>query len=127
LRSLFRWLLIPLIAVAVGACESSPLLAPLSSTISVFSSATVLRPGETAEVSAVVTEEAGTTVQDGTVVRFFATLGAVAPAEVKTRGGVARTTFTAGSNAGTARVTATSGVASSATDQPNVVDITIEF
>jgi hypothetical protein len=112
-------------AVMVTACESSPLVAPVASTISVFSSATALAPGGTAEVSAIVIEEAGTPVHDGTVVRFTATLGTVEPVEVETRDGVAITTFTAGTTAGTAQVAATSGGAASGPDQPNVVDITI--
>ena len=89
---MLRWVLVPLVATSVATCERAPLVAPLASTISVFSSSTVLLPGETAEVSAVLVEEAGTNVQDGTVVKFFATLGTVEPIEARTRGGVARTT-----------------------------------
>jgi hypothetical protein len=59
------------------------------------------------------------------VVRFTATLGRVEPEDVETRNGVARATFIAGSTPGTAQVTATSGRAESATDQPNVVEIVI--
>lgn len=112
-------------AVIVTACDSSPLVAPIASTISVFSTAAALAPGGTAEISAVVIEEAGTPVHDGTVVQFFATLGTVNPVEAETRDGVAITTFTAGSTTGTAQVTATSGGALSGPDQPNVIDITI--
>ena len=123
-----RFLGCALIALSIMAssCERATLVAPLASTISVFSSTTVLRPGETAAVSALVVEEAGTLVQDGTVVRFFATLGTVEPVEAKTKAGVATTTFTAGVTSGTAQITATSGSAAPGPDQPNVVDITIE-
>jgi hypothetical protein len=115
-----------LIGVAVvTACNSSPLMAPVASTIAVFSTATALAPGGSAEITAVVLEEAGTTVHDGTLVRFTATLGTVNPAEAETRDGVATTTFTAGSVAGTAQVEASSGGAGPAPDQPNVIDITI--
>jgi adhesin/invasin len=109
----------------VTACDSSPLVAPVASTIAVFSSATALAPGGSAEITAVVLEEAGTSVHDGTVVRFTATLGTVDPAQAETRDGVATTTFTAGSAAGTAQVEASSGGAAAASDQPNVIEITI--
>lgn len=119
-------LLITFCVVLASSCDRSPLVAPIASTISVYSSETDLRPGETAEVSALVVEEAGTLVHDGTVVRFFATLGSVDPVQVKTRDGVATTTFTAGSTIGTAQITATSGSAIPGPDQPNVVEIAIE-
>ncbi|MGH9236708.1 MAG: hypothetical protein ACRD3G_01605 [Vicinamibacterales bacterium] len=100
-------------------------MAPIASTISIFSTATSLAPGGTAEISAIVIEEAGTPVHDGTVVRFSATLGTVNPVEAETRDGVAVTTFTAGSTAGTAQIAATSGGALTGPDAPNVIDITI--
>ena len=118
--------LVMLAAVMATACKSSPLVAPVASTITVFSSAATLTPGGTAEISAVVIEEAGTAVHDGTVVRFTATLGTVEPAEVETRDGVAITTFTAGSAAGTAQIAAESGFASPVgEDGTNFVEITI--
>ena len=117
--------LVILSAVVMTACKSSPLVAPVASTISVFSTATTLAPGGTAEVAALVIEEAGTEVHDGTVVRFTATLGTVEPAEAETRDGVAVTTFTAGSTAGTAQIAATSGGALPETDKTNFVEITI--
>lgn len=112
-------------AVIVTACDSSPLVAPVASTISVFASATSVAPGGAVEITALVIEEAGTVVHDGTVVRFAATLGTVNPVEAETRDGVATTTFTAGSTAGTAQVAATSGGAAAGADAPNVIDITI--
>ena len=113
-------------AVMVTACKSSPLVAPVASTITVLSSVTALAPGDSAEVSAVVIEEAGTPVHDGTVVRFTATLGTVEPAEVETRDGVATTIFTAGNTAGTAQIAAESGGASPVgEDGTNFVEITI--
>ena len=111
--------------VAVAACDRDPLLAPIASTISITSKATVLRPGESTEVSAIVIEEAGTAVHDGTVVRFSATLGQVEPEEAKTKDGVAKATFTAGGATGTAQVIAVSGAAESDADLPNFIDITI--
>ena len=117
--------LILLGAVIVTACDSSPLVAPIGSIISVFSTTTALAPGGTAEISAIVIEEAGTPVHDGTVVRFSATLGTVNPVEVETHDGVAVTTFTAGNQTGTAHIAATSGGALTGPEAPNVIDITI--
>lgn len=120
-----RLQLVLLTAVMVTACDSAPLVAPIASTISVFSTATSLAPGGTAEISAIVIEEAGTPVHDGTVVRFSATLGTLDPIEAETRDGVAVTTFTAGSIAGTAQIAATSGGALTGPEAANVIDITI--
>jgi len=117
--------LILLGAVIVTACDSAPLVAPIASTITVFSTATALAPGGSAEISAIVIEEAGTPVHDGTVVRFDATLGTVNPVEAETRDGVAVTTFTAGTQTGTAQVVATSGGALTGPEAPNFIDITI--
>lgn len=116
-------LLTALLVFAAG-CDSSPLVAPVASTISVFTSATTVQPGGSVEVAAHVIEEAGTPVHDGTVVRFSVTLGTVEPAEARTRDGIATTTFTAGSAAGTAKITATSGAAT-AGDPSNVAEIVI--
>ena len=111
-------------ALAVG-CDSSPLVAPVASTISVSASSTTLAFGGTTEVSAYLVEEAGTLVQDGTVVRFSATFGRLDPEESKTRNGVARTTFTAGSTAGTAQIFAESGGAVPVSGQGSTVNIII--
>jgi hypothetical protein len=124
-KATVRLQLILLGAVIVAACDSAPLVAPIASTISVFSTATTLAPGGTAEISAIVIEEAGTPVHDGTVVRFSATLGTLNPVEAETRDGVAVTTFTAGNQTGTAQIAATSGGALTGPDAPNVIDITI--
>ena len=112
-----------LLAVMTVACDEMQLVAPLESTITVSASATSLPRGGTAEVVAIVIEEAGTPVQNGTIVRFSATNGRVEPADVQTREGVARATFIAGTSPGTARITATSGGATSG-DQ-SVVEIAI--
>ena len=95
---------------ATAACD--PLVAPVASTISISATTTTVPPGGSTEVTAVVVEEAGTPVHNGTVVRFSSTLGRVEPEEATTTDGVARATFTAGSTAGTAKVTASSGAAS---------------
>jgi len=111
------------IAAALG-CDKVPLTAPIASTISVAASSTPVAPGGSTEITAMVIEEAGTLVQNGTSVSFSATNGRVDPAQATTSNGVARTTFTAGSAAGTATVTATSGGAT-AGDPGHTVEITI--
>jgi len=113
-----------LVIAATAACDSTPLTAPVASTISISALDTKVLPGGSTEVTAVVIEEAGTPVHDGTQVRFTATLGRVEPETATTHDGVARATFTAGSTAGTAKVTASSGAAA-AGDLGNVVEITV--
>jgi hypothetical protein len=114
-------------ALVSAACDKVPLTAPTNSTISVSADAQVLPPGGNTRVSALVIEAAGTPVHDGTVVRFTATLGQVNPVEVETRGGVATTTFVAGSESGTAQIRATSGAANggSGDSATNVVEIQV--
>ena len=122
-----RYLLFALAITATGAaCDRDPLVAPVASTIGLSAETTLLRPGESTELMAIVTEEVGTAVHDGTVVRFVATLGRVEPQESKTKDGVARATFTAGNVLGTARITALSGAAEPNVDLPNTFDIVIE-
>jgi hypothetical protein len=120
-----RCLSLVLLTIATtAACDFDPLVAPVASTISVSATETALSPGGSTDVFAVVVEEAGTPVHNGTVVRFSSTLGRVEPEEATTRDGVARATFTAGSTTGTATVTASSGAAT-ASDLGNVVEITV--
>jgi len=97
--------------VSAAACDKVDLLAPTQSTISLSISRTTLPPNGTAEVIATVTEQAGTAVHNGTVVRFTSSVGVLDPPEARTQGGVARTTFRAGIQSGTARVGAFSGSA----------------
>lgn len=116
--------LVLLTIAATAACDRDPLVAPVASTITVSATDTKVAPGGSTEVFAVVIEEAGTPVHNGTVVRFSSTLGRVEPEQATTRDGVARATFTAGSMAGTAKVTASSGAAA-ASELGNVVEITV--
>ena len=121
-----RCLSLALLTIATtAACDFDPLVAPVASTISVSATETTVPPGGSTDVFAVVVEEAGTPVHNGTVVRFSSTLGRVEPEEATTRDGVARARFTAGSTAGTAKVTASSGAATAATELGSVVEITI--
>ena len=124
-KSAARYLSLVLLAIAATpACGWDPLVAPVASTITVSATAASVPPGGSIEVFAVVIEEAGTPVHNGTVVRFSSTLGRVEPEQATTVDGVARATFTAGSTTGTAKVTASSGGAA-AGDLGNVVEITI--
>ena len=68
------------VALIATACERVQLLAPTNSTITVTAPNRVLPLGGSTEVSAFVLEQSGTPVQNGTVVRFTATLGSVSPA-----------------------------------------------
>ena len=120
------YVLLFVMLVAAG-CDRVPLLAPTGSTITVSASARILPTGSTTEITAVVIEESGTPVQNGTTVRFATSLGRVDPVEVQTRNGLAVTTFFAGDTSGVAQVSALSGAASGsgADTTTNVVQITI--
>jgi PKD repeat protein len=115
------------VAVVTAACDKAQLLAPTSSTIAVSAATRALPLGATTEISAVVVEQAGTPVQNGTTVRFTTNLGTVNPVEAQTRNGIATTTFSAGSTSGTAQIRATSGAAAGGTGEAatNVVSIAI--
>ena len=111
----FRLAGLCLAAVLAMACDKVPLFAPSQSTITLTAGQRVLALNASAEVTAVVVESSGTSVQNGTAVRFSTTLGRVDPVEVETRNGVATTTFYAGSTSGIADVRATSGAAGGTT------------
>lgn len=106
------WCLAVLTCVVVVACERVPLTSPTGSTISVTTDQTTLPVNGQATVRAIVTESSGTPVHNGTQVNFTTVLGSFSPAEATTVGGVATTTFFAGSLSGTTRINAYSGGAS---------------
>jgi adhesin/invasin len=116
-----------LVAVVAAACEKVPLLAPTASSISVSAETLTLAPGGSTLITATVVESGGTPVHNGTLVRFSASLGRVEPVEVETRGGIATTTFIAGSTSGKAQIRATSGAASGGegATPANLVEISI--
>ncbi len=111
--------------IAMVACNNDPLVAPVASTISLSAETIVLQPGGATQVTAIVTEEAGTPVHNGTVVWFSATMGRMEPESAQTENGVARAIFIAGNTPGTGRVVASSGAAASASDPTNAVEIAI--
>lgn len=98
-----------LAALAASACDKVPLLAPTNSTIRLVSTVGVLPLSGSADITAVVIESAGTPVQNGTVVTFTSSLGAVEPREARTQNGQVTVRFTAGGQSGTATISAFSG------------------
>ena len=114
-RQLYGGILIALLALTLDACDRVQLLAPTNSTIVVSAPTRVLPLGGSTEVTAFVSEQGGNPVQNGTTVRFIATLGTVNPVEVETRNGLAITTFSAGSTSGIGEVRAMSGGAGGGT------------
>lgn len=107
--SIFVLALLSLVALGGAACSSVPLTSPTGSTITMTSDRSVLPLNGQATLRAVVIEESGTPVQNGTVVTFTSTLGTVDPVEVKTVNGVATATFNAGSVSGKTSINAFSG------------------
>ena len=125
-------------AVAVAACDKVPLLAPTGTVITLFPAASTVPLNGQVEIVATVIENgttaapptngdgtngstapttttsagAGTPVQNGTVVSFTTTIGRIEPAEARTHNGQVRVMFIAGSQSGTATITAFSGGAS---------------
>jgi PKD repeat protein len=110
-----------------GACEKMPLLAPTGTVITLFPSASNVALNGEIEIIATLIEQgvaqtpgsgtggststpgAGTPVHNGTLVTFTTTIGRVEPREARTENGQVRVKFLAGSQSGTARVTAYSG------------------
>lgn len=111
--------------MGAAGCDRAQLLAPTQSRISISTGSRVLPPNGTTDITAVVTEQAGTPVQNGTTVRFTTTLGRVDPVEAQTRNGVAVTTFHADNSSGIARIRAISGAASGGEQSANEVEITV--
>jgi hypothetical protein len=106
------WAAVLLVCVVSFACDKATLLGPIGSSISLTSSSQVVPPGGTAQLTAVVLENSGQPVPNGTTVRFTTSLGSVDPIEAQTRNGVATATFVAGNDSGTAEIRAISGLAS---------------
>ena len=105
---------------ALSACDSLPLLAPTGSTVMLVASQAELPLDGQSVITASVTEEAGTPVQNGTEVTFSTTLGTLDTQHARTKDGRATVRLLAGSVSGTAMVTAFSG---SATSEPLAIRI----
>ena len=99
--------------LSATACDKVPLTAPSESTITLFATATSVSPTGSTDIVATVIEEAGTAVQNGTVVSFTTTLGRIEPSEARTQNGKVTVKLTADGRSGLAQVTAFSGGATS--------------
>ncbi len=105
-------LLVLLVVCATWACEKVPLTSPTGSTISLSTNSNIVPVNGSVEVTATVTESAGTAVQNGTTVIFTSDFGRMDPAEAKTQNGRATVKFVASGQSGTVKVNAYSGAAS---------------
>jgi hypothetical protein len=120
--------LVAIVALLTTACDKVPLLAPANSAITLSANSLVVPAGGSTGLTAFVTESSGTPVQNGTTVRFTATLGSVTPAETQTTNGIAVATFQAGTSSGVAEIHAVSGGATgttTTTTATNIVKISI--
>jgi hypothetical protein len=96
-------------AVLSAACDKVALTAPTDSTISLFADAASVPVNGTIQITASVTESAGTPVQNGTVVTFTTTLGRLDPVEARTNNGKVTVRLAGDGRSGTASITAFSG------------------
>ena len=120
--------LVAIVALLTTACDKVPLLAPANSAITLAANSLVVPAGGSTGLTAFVTESSGTPVQNGTTVRFTATLGSVTPVETQTTNGIAIATFQAGTSSGIAEIHAVSGGATgttTTTTTTNIVKIAI--
>jgi adhesin/invasin len=97
------------LALVAAACDTVPLTAPSGSAVTISVANSIVPIGGTTEVTAFVSEQGGTAVQNGTTVRFTTNLGRMEPIESQTKNGYAVATFVAGDVSGVADVTASSG------------------
>ncbi|MBK5255511.1 MAG: hypothetical protein JJE39_05715 [Vicinamibacteria bacterium] len=110
--------LVPLMLLGAipSACGQAILSAPIGSTIAIsVNPPFIAANGDTAVVSVLVIEPAGTPVPDGTVVQFFTTLGVIQE-QAKTNDGVARVNLISDTRSGTATVTVFSGSVTTSAD-----------
>lgn len=108
----WRFLLVLAGVIAIS-CDKVPLTAPTESTIQLFVNGSSVPVDGSVEVTAVVVEQAGTPVQNGTVVGFTTSLGTIEPSEARTQNGKATARLRGDGRSGTAVVTAFSGGATS--------------
>jgi PKD repeat protein len=102
--------LLAVLALATGACEKVPLLAPSGSTITLTASANALPLSGTTDIIAQVIEASGTPPHSGTHISFTTNLGSVQPSEAETDiSGKVTVKYSAGTGSGTATITAISG------------------
>ena len=102
-----------LLLTAAAGCGSMPATAPTEFVVALSAATASLPAGGSTQLTARVTDRAGSPAPDGTMVLFSTTLGRLQPAEAATRAGAAVVTFFAGEAAGVAAVRAAAGGASS--------------
>ena len=100
-------------ALSVTGCERALQVAPSSSVLVLTAPASTVALNGSMTVTATLTDASGAAVSDGTLVYFTSTLGAISPIEVRISNGRATATLAAGSTAGVATITASSGGVSS--------------
>ncbi len=105
-------LLVLLGVCASWACDKVPLTSPTGSTISLSTNSNIVPINGSVQITATVTESAGTAVQNGTTVVFTSDFGRMDPAEARTQNGRASVRFVASGQSGTVKVNAYSGAAS---------------
>ncbi len=105
-------LLVLLGVCASWACDKVPLTSPTGSTISLSTNSNIVPINGSVQITATVTESAGTAVQNGTTVVFTSDFGRMDPAEARTQNGRATVRFVASGQSGTVKVNAFSGAAS---------------
>ena len=98
-----------LLVLAAMGCDKVPLTAPTESTITLFATATSIAATGSTDIVATVVEQAGTPVQNGTVVTFTTTLGRIEPVDARTQNGKVTVKLLGDGRSGTAEITAFSG------------------
>jgi hypothetical protein len=101
------------VVAAVAACDRVPLVAPTQSSISLFAASNVIGTNGSTQLIATLREQAGTPVQNGTLVTFTTTLGTIEPREARTQDGTVTVRLMSSGQSGTAIVKAFSGNATS--------------
>jgi adhesin/invasin len=116
------------LVVSMASCTHVPLTAPTKSVIALYASASPANDGSL-NLIATVTEEAGTPVQNGTLVTFTTTLGRLVPTSAETTNGQATVKFFSDGVSGTATVSAFSGGATSGSGSTagNAATLTIDL
>ncbi len=110
-----------------ASCDRVPLTAPTESTIQLFSTAPSVPLNGSTDLVATITEQAGTPVPDGTLVSFTTTLGRLEPSETRTDNGKATVKLMAGTQSGTATVTAFSGAATGGSGDNTTAGASVEI
>lgn len=108
-------------AVWTGGCQQVSLTAPSGATIQLSANATTVALNGRVTITAIVLEQGGVPVNNGTVITFTANLGSIDPSEARTHNGRVDVTFFAGNKSGKATINAVSGPAKAA----NTIDLII--